>query len=437
MTCASGAVTPAGAAPVQIERATHSEQGYFRMSVSLAVLGQRLREARQALGITQEAAAAAVGVPRTAIVHIEAGNRSISTVELSSLAELYRRPVVSFLAEDLPYEDPLVALHRLAPEAKADPSVAVQVARCVELCREGWRLSAALGRGPRSGPPAYFGPPPSGFGEAVRQGEFVAAEERRRLGIGFAPVREMAELIGQQGVWAAGLTLPDEMSGLFLSHPDFGMAVIVNFSHLKARRRFSYAHEYAHALMDRASGVVVTTRGNAADLMEKRANAFAAAFLMPKAGVEAFLAAAGKGYQSRQTFHVYDVAGERSVEAEGRTAPGSQHVGYQDVAELAHHFLVGYEVAAYRLVDLGFVNRHELRELLAKKELAHSYLKLVGKYDDIQAKPSAHDRELTRQLIPLAVEAVRRRRLNRDDLARIGALLNVDRSVLSELAELG
>jgi transcriptional regulator with XRE-family HTH domain len=137
-----------------------TDSGEWIMSASLVVLGQRLREARQALGITQETAAITIGVPRTAIVHIEAGNRSISTVELAGLAQLYHRPLASFFADELPQDDPLVALHRLSPEAKSDPDVASQVARCVELCREGWKLAASLGRDSRTGPPAYFVPPP-------------------------------------------------------------------------------------------------------------------------------------------------------------------------------------------------------------------------------------------------------------------------------------
>ena len=53
------------------------------MTINLAVLGRRLKEARMNCGISQEAAAQAIGVPRTAIVHIESGNRSISTLELA------------------------------------------------------------------------------------------------------------------------------------------------------------------------------------------------------------------------------------------------------------------------------------------------------------------------------------------------------------------
>jgi Zn-dependent peptidase ImmA (M78 family) len=56
------------------------------------------------------------------------------------------------------------------------------------------------------------------------------------------------------------------------------LVILVNSSPVRARRRFSYAHEYAHALLDRDRQVTVTSTDNAAELIEKRANAFAASF---------------------------------------------------------------------------------------------------------------------------------------------------------------
>ena len=62
-------------------------------------LGRKLREARELCGISQQVAADAIGVPRTAITHIEGGNRAVSTLELSKLADLYRVPVARFFEE--------------------------------------------------------------------------------------------------------------------------------------------------------------------------------------------------------------------------------------------------------------------------------------------------------------------------------------------------
>ena len=49
----------------------------------------KLREAREKLSLTQEYVAKYLGVPRTAIVQIENGNRKISGEELAKLCRLY------------------------------------------------------------------------------------------------------------------------------------------------------------------------------------------------------------------------------------------------------------------------------------------------------------------------------------------------------------
>jgi transcriptional regulator with XRE-family HTH domain len=62
-------------------------------------LGARLREAREYLGLSQDEVAKYLGIPRTALSHIESGQRRIDALELKKLAQLYRRPVVYFTGE--------------------------------------------------------------------------------------------------------------------------------------------------------------------------------------------------------------------------------------------------------------------------------------------------------------------------------------------------
>ena len=81
-------------------RRTHIRPGRKCMALDPITLGRRLREARENRRLTQEQAAQAIGISRTALVHIEAGKRSLSTLELSELAKLYHRSVADFFAED-------------------------------------------------------------------------------------------------------------------------------------------------------------------------------------------------------------------------------------------------------------------------------------------------------------------------------------------------
>src|SRR3954451_7486819 len=102
------------------------------MALDQKTLGRRLKEARINRGHSQGEAADAIGVPRTAMVNIEAGNRTLSTLELAGLAELYNRPIVDFFAptdEPPAEEDALLALHRLPIGYHDNPEVKREVTR--------------------------------------------------------------------------------------------------------------------------------------------------------------------------------------------------------------------------------------------------------------------------------------------------------------------
>ena len=63
-------------------------------------LGEKLREAREYLALSQDEVAKNLGVPRTAISMIESGQRRVDALELKRLAELYRRPVSHFTGDE-------------------------------------------------------------------------------------------------------------------------------------------------------------------------------------------------------------------------------------------------------------------------------------------------------------------------------------------------
>lgn len=407
------------------------------MDIDQTTLAQRLKEARENSQVTQEQAAEVLGVQRTAIAHIEAGNRSVSTLELVELAKLYRRDIASFFSESEPEteEDALLALYRVAPAFRDDPRIQDSVSRCIKVCSEGTALEEILDMSRRSGPPAYSLQPPKNAAEAVQQGERVAGEERKRIGIGDSQVSDMADLITNQGVWASGAELPDKMSGLFLRHQSIGMVILVNYDHHRNRKRFSYAHEYAHCLLDRSQSVSITMPDNQNNLSEVRANAFAAAFLMPEGGVTVYLNSLDKGGPSRQTLHVYTPAGTSSgdtIETQRRPTPGSQKIVCQDVVQLAYHFGVSYAAAVYRLRNLGRISQTECSALLEEEVHANEYRRLLQLTDDDKPVPERH---LVNQVAYLAVEAFRRGEISRGKLLDVSQTLDIEGSRLVSLAK--
>ena len=64
------------------------------------LLSERLKEAREYVGLKQDDVAKKLGIPRSALSNIEAGSRKVDAIELAQLAKLYQRPVAWFTGED-------------------------------------------------------------------------------------------------------------------------------------------------------------------------------------------------------------------------------------------------------------------------------------------------------------------------------------------------
>jgi len=279
---------------------------------------------------------------------MELGNRAVTSLELSKLAYLYGRDIGSFLREDFEEEDVLSVLFRAELDIAEEEETADALRKALAVGRELKNLESLLELSKEPRVPAYLLAPPKNKWEAISQGEKVALEERRRIGLGDAPIPDVAEVLESQGVVAVRLDLPEDVSGLTIRSPDIGIMVVVNSAHHYYRRRFSFAHEYAHVLLDRDLVKIVSRSSRREELLEVRANAFAAAFLMPEEGVKEFLGYRGKGAPSRASREIFDEEGVTKVQK--RRPPREIHL--YDIVELAHHFKVSRIAALYRIRNM-------------------------------------------------------------------------------------
>jgi Zn-dependent peptidase ImmA (M78 family)/DNA-binding XRE family transcriptional regulator len=404
------------------------------MPVDPKELARRLRSAREAGGFTQEEVASRLKVSRPTIVQIEQGNRAVTSLELDRLAYLYGRDIRELLAEKFSAEDALVALfRRSAPPAGevAEPTQPYEndetieaLRSCLALGREITNLEQHLEIDrDLSALPAYPLRTPAARWDAVQQGERAAAEERRRLGLGSSPLPNIAELLEAQGVRTAQVSLPADVSGLMLTDPGVGVFVVVNREHVFVRRRFSFAHEYCHVLLDRAQRGTISRSSERDSLMEVRANAFAASLLMPKEGVEEFLSGLAKGMPSRARSEVFDDA--EAVSAQARPEPGSQRIQLHDVVLLAHQFGVSRMSALYRLKNLKQIADPEFQELssLDTAGVGRDLAKFLALEDPDEN--GARD-EFHRRFLALAFEALRRGKISRGKLHELGEMVEVE-----------
>ncbi|WP_331692149.1 helix-turn-helix transcriptional regulator [Pandoraea sputorum] len=72
-------------------------------------LAQRLREAREYVGLSQEDVAVTLGISRPAVTNIEAGVRKVEAVELDKLSQLYGQTVAYLLTGESSKTDAKVA----------------------------------------------------------------------------------------------------------------------------------------------------------------------------------------------------------------------------------------------------------------------------------------------------------------------------------------
>lgn len=102
----------------------HPSRSTLELTPDRKTLGQRLRNAREYVGMKQEDVARHLSIPRSALSHIEAGQRKVDALELSLMAKLYQRPASWFTADDAAPESELP--EEIAHVARAAASLSSQ-----------------------------------------------------------------------------------------------------------------------------------------------------------------------------------------------------------------------------------------------------------------------------------------------------------------------
>lgn len=401
------------------------------MPINAQELGCRLRAAREACRMKQDDVAKHLGTSRSTVAQVELGNRAVSSLELDRLAYLFGRDIREFVADSFRDDDTLAAMFRAEPAVAENPDVIEKVRECIAIGRELTNLEELLGIGrEQTTVVAYPQAVPKTRWDAIQQGARVAEEERRRLGLGLSPVPEMTELIEQQGVRTGLVDLPDDVSGLSINDPKLGFFVVANRRHHVWRRRFSFAHEYAHLLMDRDRLGTVSRAAASGDLIEVRANSFAACFLMPAEAVARFVATLGKGKPSRSLVQVYDE--NEAVTVEGRAAPNSQDLQIYDVVQMASLFGVSVPAALYRLRNLRLVTDAEISRLKEEDERGKSRTtaRLLGLADPDHTQAR---NEFRHRFLGLGLDAFRRDLISTGKLRELAQLVGAPAEDLEAL----
>lgn len=405
------------------------------MAIDLKELGSRLRRVRESRGYTQEEVAELLGIPRSSVVQIESGNRSVDSLELMKLSEAFGfEPKDLFADEFSEQRDSVTALFRAEPQAATDKKLIQAISKWSGLCRQFTSLEKLIGADRGLVPPVRYDMlEPRNKWEAIQQGTAVAEQERSRLKLGTGPLPELPEIIESQGVRVGLLPLDDSISGLFLADDNIGLTILVNSRHSDQRQLFSYAHEYCHLLFDRQKKGIVSRLENREDQTEARANSFAAVFLMPEGGIREFLSGVGKSQDVPTLQEVYDEEGG-AVRAQRRGSSLPYGLQFYDVAHLAFYFGVSYESALWRLKSLQIISEEERGSLAQKQTAATAFRKvLVERFARHRDRFAKQESAFQHKLLSMALEAFRLGEISKSRLKEVASNADVSNGELNAL----
>lgn len=349
-------------------------------------LGGRLKAARRARGFTQAEAAKHLGVARTTLTAMEAGEREVQPGELAKLAGLYGRSIGELVQREEPAEPFSVQLRSTLRPGMDPESLRESIFEFQRLCEDYLSLEQFVGAplGPR-----YSQPYDIDLEKPERSAEDIANRERQRLGLGDGPALNLRSILESDvSLRVFYMDLPSDVAAMFAYGAELGGCIAVNRNHPAERRRQSQAHEYGHFLTDRyRPRIALLGRYQRVPANERFAEAFGRAFLLPATGV---------------TRRLNDL---RRTKGGGLTAA--------DLCLMAHLFFVSVEAMTRRLEELDLVPIGTWDRLHTQGFRVREAQALLG----LAAHPVT-DQPLPVRYLYLAAEAYAKGELSEGQLAR-------------------
>lgn len=228
---------------------------------------ERLRVARELVGLSQNQLAGRVGLSPAAISQFESGAARPAEESLTLLSAALQVPVAFFgqpITET--HEGFFRSLRRSSVSDRRRARSIAHVAHDLALA------AAASGQFPQSAIPRIL---PSGLHADRREVENIAQQVRRLWNVPEGPIEDVVGLLESHGVVVIRLPLGSaDVDAFSLPFGDHPVVVLGSDKGDRARSRFDCAHELAHLVMH---GEIIW----GVKEVEDQAHQFAAAFLMP------------------------------------------------------------------------------------------------------------------------------------------------------------
>jgi len=243
-------------------------------------ISRRLKQARKSLNMTLKEAAKLAGFKHyQTLAKIERGERAVKAVELARLSDLYARDINFFLSA----RPQKYSFNICWRKSKAKITLSKEEQKLKTLLERYLLLKERLGLKDTCSPlPPITGKHLS-YETATKYGE----EYAKFLGLGKRPALTLSEILEKdKNIPVFYLDLPEGISAATISSNNIS-AICINANEAPWRRNFDLAHELFHIIYPYKKapqcGLRETTN------VEKWANAFASALLLPTDVIQEFI----------------------------------------------------------------------------------------------------------------------------------------------------
>lgn len=232
-------------------------------------IGERIRAAREMMGLSQEELGSLLGYSTTNIYYLEKGKRKFKIEDLKKLSRILEQPLEYFIQEEP--DDRMVAILWRAKQ-RLSPTIMDHLDDFITDIEENRNPS----------PPANV--------DHLRGLKPYAAAGRllEEMDVSGPPV-PVDDIARNLNIYLDYIDVMDDVSAVLLRGPDF-TAIAVNEKHTDERKRFSLAHELGHVILGHdeklyiefAAPELLSDLDNRRENEEREANWFAADLLMPR-----------------------------------------------------------------------------------------------------------------------------------------------------------
>lgn len=246
------------------------------------LLGSRLRDARIAAGMNQTELAERIGVSRQAVSSYEAGEKSPDPTVFQRIAETLRQPPSFFTTGDPPtFGNAGTRFYR-----KFGSDTKRRNEACAVLGE--WFAQTAkyldnFVNFPKVNVPRYQTDQPDNS-YTFEQVDDIANEVRRQWGLGLGPLSNVLSLIESKGIVVCRYELTGESVEAFSYwNGKRPFVFLATEKEVGVRSRFDLAHELGHLVLHRHISQSELEQKDRLRQIEREANWFAGAFLLPRA----------------------------------------------------------------------------------------------------------------------------------------------------------